>query len=189
MSLFDEIALLFERKGNEAYLGEPLSQTEHALQAANLARIEGASAPLVVAALLHDIGHLLEHHVLEDDSAARGVDARHEEAGASWLACAFGPEVAEPVRLHVAAKRFLCAVDEAYTVGLSAASLRSLALQGGPFAADDLAQFMANPFYEDAVRLRRWDDGAKVPGRIVHNLEYYRESIESVALDPQRSTP
>lgn len=183
MSLFDEITDLFERRGNAAYLGEPVSQTEHALQAAFQAEREGSADALVVAALLHDVGHLLDLGDTADDPAARGVDGRHEEAGAAWLACAFGPAVAEPVRLHVAAKRYLCAVDPAYLGSLSSASVRSLALQGGPFLDDDRTRFEAHPLWEDAVRLRRWDDAAKVPGLDVPGLGHYRARIEAVALD------
>ncbi len=126
----EEIVRLFERRGREAYFGEPVSQAEHALQAARLAEIEGAHDALIAAALLHDVGHLL--HDLGEDVADRGHDARHEELGSDWLAARFGPEVVEPVRLHVAAKRYLCTVDPAYYDGLSPASKQSLALQGGP---------------------------------------------------------
>jgi phosphonate degradation associated HDIG domain protein len=152
-----------------------VSQTEHALQAADLAAQEGASNALVVAALLHDVGHLL--HTEGEDVADRGVDARHEEAGEAWLLESFGPDVTEPVRLHVAAKRYLCAVDPDYLATLSPASVRSLELQGGPMTPDEIARFERNPYCGDAVRLRRWDDAAKVPGLGVPGLDTYRDRL------------
>src|SRR5580658_149933 len=144
MSIVDEIMDLFARRGEAAYHGEAVSQTEHALQAAELAELEGAPDRLVVAALLHDVGHLLDGQ--DEDLAHRGVDGRHEEAGGAWLARHFGPEVIEPIRLHVAAKRYLCAVDPTYLDGLSPASRLSLSVQGGPMRAEERAQFEANPY-------------------------------------------
>jgi phosphonate degradation associated HDIG domain protein len=179
MSTIDEILRLFAAKGRAAYHGEAVSQTEHALQAAHLAATEGAPPSLIAAALLHDIGHLL---AVSEDLAERGIDGRHEAAGASWLARHFGAEVIEPIRLHVAAKRYLCAVDPAYRARLSPASLRSLALQGGPMRDDEVAQFEANPHHPAALRLRRWDDEAKVPGRAVPGLDHYRATLEAVVL-------
>ena len=179
--IFDEILRLFETRGASAYLGEDVSQSEHALQAAHLARLDGADAPLVVAALLHDVGHLLGDED-GDDAAEHGVDARHEDAGARWLAGRFGPDVAGPAWLHVAAKRYLCTVDPAYRAGLSSASVLSLRLQGGPLDAAGRAVFEADPHHREALRLRRWDDLAKEPGLDVPSLIDYREAIESVAL-------
>ena len=128
-----------------------------------------------MAALLHDVGHLLDGQ--DEDLADRGVDGRHEEAGCAWLARHFGPEVTEPIRLHVAAKRYLCAVAPSYLAGLSPASRLSLSLQGGPMSEDERAEFESNPSHDDAVRLRHWDDTAKVPGLDVPGLEHYRERI------------
>jgi gamma-butyrobetaine dioxygenase len=122
------------------------------LQAGALAEAAGAESPLVAAALLHDIGHLLG----EDED-------RHAEAGANWLRQWFGDAVTEPVRLHVAAKRYLCAVDAGYFGLLSAESVRTLSLQGGPMTAAEVAAFEALPFSRDAVAVRRWDDQAKDP--------------------------
>lgn len=178
-NLFAELASLFALKGDHEYHGEAVSQAEHALQAAALAAVEGATDALVVAALLHDVGHLTGG--ASEDLAGRGVDGRHEEAGAAWLARAFGPEVAEPARLHVDAKRYLCAADPAYLAGLSPASALSLKLQGGPFDAEELTRFSERPYAADAVRLRRWDDAAKVPGLDVPGLDAYRSRIESLA--------
>jgi phosphonate degradation associated HDIG domain protein len=182
MHRVEEILALFEKRGRNAYLGEPVSQAEHALQAAHLAVLDGASDALVVAALLHDVGHLL--HDLGEDIANKGIDARHEVSGASWLARNFGPEVAEPARLHVAAKRYLCATEPVYLDGLSPASKLSLKLQGGPMDQDEIARFEANPFAVDAVRLRRWDDEAKIANLDVPGLEAYLERISATLKDP-----
>ena len=185
MHRVEEILRLFQTRGHDAYLGEPVSQAEHALQAAHLAVLDGAPEALVVAALLHDVGHLL--HDLGDDVADRGIDARHERSGGSWLARNFGPEVAEPARLHVDAKRYLCAAEASYLDGLSRASRQSLALQGGPMTLEEIRTFEANPHHREAVRLRRWDDEAKVPGLEVPGLESYLGRLGATLKDP--STP
>jgi [1-hydroxy-2-(trimethylamino)ethyl]phosphonate dioxygenase len=179
MNIIEEILELFARRGASAYHGEAVSQAEHALQAADLAEQEGAPDRLIVAALLHDVGHLLDGQ--DEDLAERGVDGRHEEAGGAWLARHFGAEVTAPIRLHVAAKRYLCAVDPAYLEGLSPASRLSLDVQGGPMRAEERAQFEANPYSRDALRLRHWDDLAKVPGLVVPGLEHYRERLAIAA--------
>jgi predicted HD phosphohydrolase len=134
---------------------------------------------LVVAALLHDVGHLLDGQ--DEDLADRGVDGRHEEAGCAWLSRHFGPEVTEPIRLHVAAKRYLCAVDRSYLSGLSRASRLSLELQGGPMTSAEVAAFEGHPFFRDAVRLRRWDDTAKVPGLAVPGPSHYQARLQAAA--------
>ena len=170
MDIVDQILELFEARGAAAYLGEPVSQMEHALQAAHLAVQDRASDELVAAALLHDIGHLLG---LEDDRSERGIDAIHEHRGCSWLAPHFPPEVTEPIRLHVRAKRYLCAVDAAYSELLSPASIGSLELQGGALTTGEVEAFARNPHAAVAIRLRRWDDRAKVPNIDVPGLEHY----------------
>jgi phosphonate degradation associated HDIG domain protein len=175
--IVDDIMNLFTQRGAMAYHGEAISQTEHALQAAALAMQEGAPDHLVVAALLHDIGHLLDGQ--DEDLTIRGLDGRHEEAGYTWLAAHFSPAVIEPIRLHVTAKRYLCAVKPTYLAGLSAASRHSLTLQGGPMNGKELMDFENNPFYHDAIRLRHWDDTAKVYGLKVPGLERYRERLKS----------
>ncbi|HXJ94671.1 MAG TPA: HD domain-containing protein [Terriglobia bacterium] len=176
MSMIDEILKLFATRGDEAYFGEPVSQKEHALQAAYQAEQEGAPASLVVAALLHDVGHLV--HQLPEDIADQGLDGRHESAGEAWLARHFPPEVTEPVKLHVAAKRYLCKTDSEYLAQLSPASVQSLALQGGPFSDAEVREFEQHRYFREAVRLRRWDDRAKIPGLNVPGLEHYRPALE-----------
>jgi [1-hydroxy-2-(trimethylamino)ethyl]phosphonate dioxygenase len=178
MKVVEEIMDLFAKKGAAAYHGEDVSQEEHALQAAELAEREGAPDRMVVAALLHDIGHLLDGQ--DEDLALRGVDGRHEEAGCVWLARHFGPEVTEPIRLHVDAKRYLCAVNPSYFDGLSPASQLSLKLQGGPMTPEERAEFEGNAYHRDAVRLRHWDDTAKVPGLPVPGPSHYRDRLEAV---------
>ena len=175
-----QIMEIFAAKGSAAYFGEPVSQLEHALQAAYHAEADGAADWLVVAALLHDIGHLL--HDMPEHVADLGIDARHEDVGHAWLAHYFGPEVTAPVRLHVAAKRYLCATDPVYRGLLSPASIHSLELQGGPFTEGDARAFEQQPFAREAVRLRRWDDLAKIPGLQVPALEHYRTMIDAAQL-------
>jgi phosphonate degradation associated HDIG domain protein len=172
----DAIRGLFAERGDSAYGGEPVSQLEHALQAAALARRDGASATLITASLLHDVGHLL--HDLPDDAPDRGVDDTHESLAARWLARWFGPEVIEPVRLHVDAKRYLCAVEPEYSRRLSESSVLSLRLQGGPMSADEVRAFRESPHFSGAVALRRWDDEAKDPGLAVPGFESYVTIIE-----------
>jgi gamma-butyrobetaine dioxygenase len=175
------VDVIFERfasHGDSSYLGEPVTLTEHMLQTALAAEADGAEASLVAAALLHDYGHLI--HDLPEDSAEHGVDTRHEDVGFEFLARHFPPEVVDPVRLHVAAKRYLCAVEPAYLEQLSDASRLSLDLQGGPFDADAVREFEALPHWQDAVRLRRYDDAGKEPSRSVPALEGYRALLEAM---------
>jgi phosphonate degradation associated HDIG domain protein len=172
--LLAEIEGLFAAHGHNTY-GEGVTMQEHGLQAAALAEHEGASDVLVVAALLHDIGHFLE---LADD--AFGYH-KHDGAGGDWLAGRFGPEVSEPVRLHVAAKRYLCAIQPSYLDVLSAASVHSLGKQGGPMSIAEAAEFARHPHVDAAVRLRRWDDGGKVDGLKVSTVADYRGRILKVA--------
>jgi len=178
MNIVDQVCELFATKGHAAYVGEPVSQLEHALQTAYHAEKSGAGDALVAAALLHDIGHLL--HKLPEDAADHGIDTRHEQIGQAWLARHCAADVTEPVRLHVAAKRYLCATDPAYLAQLSPASVQSLGLQGGPFTADEVRRFEENPHYQAAVALRRWDDLAKVPGLEVPPLAHYRPLLTRV---------
>jgi phosphonate degradation associated HDIG domain protein len=177
-AVVDEIFRVYREYGAEQYLGEQVSMTEHMLQSALAAQEDGAPLHLVAAALLHDYGHFI--HGLPEDSADHGVDTQHEEVAYGFLAEHFGEEIAEPIRLHVAAKRYLCAVDPDYLAELSPASVHSLALQGGPYAAAEVASFETSRYAEDAVRLRRYDDAGKVPGLATPSLEDYRPVLESV---------
>lgn len=180
MSIVDQIEDIIDRRGAEAYLGEAVTQAEHMLQAAWLAEQEGAGDALVAAALLHDIGHFVGE--FGDDYIERGVDNRHEDAGAAILEPWFPPEVVEPVRLHVATKRYLCATDPTYRDRLSAASLRTLALQGGPMSPEEVAAFEANPWRDLAVRVRLWDEAAKVEGLPTPGFAHFRPLLERLLL-------
>ena len=170
-AVVDEIARLFAAHGGATY-GEGVTMTEHALQTAAEAEAAGADETLVAAALLHDVGHFVEP---PDDAYGHHG---HGEAGAAYLRRHFGPEVSEPVRLHVAAKRYLCAVEPAYARELSPASTHTLAKQGGPMDAAEAAAFEAEPYRETALALRRFDDAGKVPGRSVPGLDHYRPLLE-----------
>jgi phosphonate degradation associated HDIG domain protein len=175
MNVVEFLIDLLETRGDAAYLGEPVSQKEHALQCANFASREGAPACLVAAALLHDIGHLLPEN---------GCD--HEEKAAAWLAPHFGPDVTEPIRLHVMAKRYLCAVEPDYLARLSPASVESLALQGGPLSFEDAQAFEANAYCESAVHVRRWDELAKQPGLTVPDFAVYAPLLQNLAFEKPR---
>lgn len=180
----DEIFEAFDRRGGDRY-GEEITQLEHALQCAQLARADGAQDSLVAAALLHDYGHLFEGR---SDAAEQRIDAHHEARGAALLKRWFGPEVTMPIALHVAAKRHLCAIEPGYEGSLSDASRLSLELQGGRFTPEQRRKFDSNPFAQDAIRLRRYDDTGKVPGASVPALETYRDLLSRLGqAAPKRS--
>ena len=163
------------RLAGATYYDEHVTQLEHALQTAECARREGASEPDVVAALLHDVGHLLvgEHR---DGGGFLGRDLRHEAVGARWLARFFPAAVTNPVRLHVSAKRWLCALDEDYWRGLSEASRRSLEVQGGRMGPA-AAAFQVTPGWQQAVALRQRDDLGKQRGARVPTLDSFRATV------------
>jgi predicted HD phosphohydrolase len=167
----DEVLGLYTRWGAEHY-DEEVGQLDHALQTAALAAAYGAPGALVAAALLHDAGHLLELN--------GGPAAPHERTAPAFLAPLFPVSVTVPIALHVAAKRYLCAVEPEYHAGLSAGSQRSLRRQGGPMAAGERASFEATPGWADAVALRRWDDGGKVEGAPVPGLASYEPLLRSL---------
>jgi phosphonate degradation associated HDIG domain protein len=179
MGVSNEIRALFDGRGAETYFGESVSTLEHMLQAAHFAELEAADAPLVVAALLHDVGHLIQN--APDDIAEWHADGHHEVVGGRWLAKRFGSEVSDPVRLHVPAKRYLCATDGGYFAKLSPASVITLKLQGGPMSAEEVVAFEREPFWREAVRLRRWDDAGKVAGLKTRSLESYLLLVEATA--------
>lgn len=175
----DRIRELFAGQGAEDYLGESVSQAQHMLQAAALAERDGAAPELVVASLLHDVGHFTGP--LSGADLMGGTDNRHSHVAADWLSGWFGPAVTEPIRLHVAAKRYLCAVDPAYGAQLSPASAYTLEVQGGPMDREEVAAFEAEPYADDAVRLRRWDDAAKDPTLPVPAFDHYEQLIALLA--------
>lgn len=173
-----EVVDLLVAWGQDPY-DEEVSQLAHALQTAALARADGAADELVAAALLHDVGHLLD--LRDGTPEAPGVDLHHEARGARWLAAVFPPAVTGPIALHVAAKRYRCAVDPDYHRSLSAGSTASLARQGGPMSPEEVAAFERRPTHADAVRLRAWDDGGKVDGLAIAGLADHVPLLEAVA--------
>jgi len=179
MTAIEEITNYMLKVATERY-GEDVNQLQHGLQCAALAERAGASAELITAALLHDIGHVVD--LKWEGAAAAGIDRRHEDIGSAYLGKWFGPGVTEPVRMHVAAKRYLCAVDADYFDGLSAGSVRSLKLQGGAFDGPDATAFVSQPHAKDAIQLRRWDDLAKDPDAETESLDHYM-SFARVAMD------
>jgi len=168
-----DIERLFRQHGQIEYSGEGVTQQEHALQCAQLAEQAGAAPELVTAAFLHDLGHML--NVQGDTPTARGIDDQHQYFAIPFLRGLFPAAVIEAIRLHVDAKRALCALETDYYEALSEDSKRSLTLQGGIFSADELATFRAKPHAEDAMRVRRWDDAAKAPGVATPPLSHYLE--------------
>jgi [1-hydroxy-2-(trimethylamino)ethyl]phosphonate dioxygenase len=177
-SIVPFIADIFERRGAESYLGEPVTMAQHMLQGAWLAEQEGASDELVAAALLHDIGHYTSEFGTYSPEDTH--DKHHDDAGAEVLAPFFPPVVTECVRLHVAAKRYLCATDPTYFAKLSPASVHTLSLQGGPMSPEEVAEFQRNPFHREAVRVRIWDEGGKVPDMKTRAFRDYEPLLQRV---------
>ena len=173
--LRQELLDIFVGRATRRYGLSAINQLQHALQAAALAEADDAPPATVLASLLHDVGHMIHH--LGEDPAGRGIDDVHEELGARWLADRFGPEVSEPVRLHVAAKRYLCAVEADYFAKLSPDSVRSLGLQGGPMSADEVEEFRRIPLYAEAVRLRRFDEAAKDPRATTPDFDHFLRHV------------
>jgi gamma-butyrobetaine dioxygenase len=182
MSLVDEIAALFESEGARDYLGEPVTVAAHLLQAGALAAAAGAPPALVAAALLHDTGHLRGDDPAVAANSGRelmaGRDNDHGERGARWLSAWFPPAVTEPVRLHVAAKRYLCAAEPGYLALLSQASVYTLSVQGGPMTDAEAREFAAHPYAAAAIRVRRWDEQAKNPGAVTPDFLSFRPVLD-----------
>lgn len=176
LSLSD-ICILFGRKGGRAYDGERVTQLEHALQTAARAEEAGSSPALVTAALLHDLGHLLNDQ--GETPTLRGIDDLHQLAALPFLRHLFADDVLAPIKLHVDAKRYLCATRADYLDALSVDSKRSLALQGGIFTPEDANAFIAQPFAADAVAVRLWDDLAKIAGAPTPPLAHYVPALEA----------
>ncbi len=181
MDIIARISQMLETNGTGLYGGEAVTQTQHALQCAALAEADGASAELITASLLHDVGHVLDPEF--EAALEQGQDLVHEDLGESFLTDWFGDGVTQPVKLHVAAKRYLCAIDSSYFARLSDASVLTLKLQGGPMSQAQVAEFEANPHHRDAVRLRIWDDRAKDPDAatpgIAHFMAYAAQCLKT----------
>ena len=176
MSLSD-ICALFARKGGRAYEGECVTQLEHALQTAAQAEATGAPPALITAALLHDLGHLLNDQ--GETPTLRGVDDLHQFTALPFLRPLYGDDVLEPIRLHVDAKRYLCATRADYYAALSADSKRSLVLQGGVYSVHEASRFIEQPHADDAVKIRLWDDLAKVAGAVTPPLAHFVPALEA----------
>ena len=177
-SIVDHIEDVFKRRGAESYLGEQVTMAQHMLQTAQCAEKAGADDSQIAAALLHDIGHYKNE--IPETSLAKGVDNYHEEAGANFLEDYFPISVVEPIRQHVAAKRYLCAVKSDYFGRLSAASIHTLNLQGGAMNEEEVKEFEKNVYLEQCINLRYWDEDAKDPERIHPEFSYYRPLVESL---------
>lgn len=173
-----DILELFVFKGHVAYDGEGISQIEHAWQCGQLAQHAGATPELQLASWLHDVGHLMTD--LQGSPTLDGIDDLHENRGAQAIHALWGPEVAEPVRLHVPAKRFLVATHPGYADTLSPDSVRSLALQGGPMDAAEVAQFRSNPYARDAQQLRSWDDNGKRLGWFAVDVHHALTELQAL---------
>jgi phosphonate degradation associated HDIG domain protein len=173
---------LMRTQGGESYFGEPVTVLEHCLQAAHFARESQSEDALIAAALLHDVGHLL--HQQGENVADAGIDTMHEELANQMLAEHLSADVIEPIRLHVAAKRYLCFADPTYLAALSPSSVLSLRLQGGPMTENEARAFVAGPFADAAVRLRHWDDEAKIPNLSVPPIDTYFPLLKSLWNSP-----
>ncbi len=173
----ETIVNLFDQKGSQMYGGEAVTQLEHALQCATLACEAGKSNELITACLLHDVGHLI--HDLGNHPTNKGLNDFHEHRALPILRDLFEPAVTEPIRLHVAAKRYLCASNPDYWEKLSHESKRSLELQGGVFSQEAASKFISLPYGADAVELRIYDDRAKVSNKPSSSLSYFMQYVNS----------
>jgi phosphonate degradation associated HDIG domain protein len=173
---------LFENRAGQQYGQEAVTQLEHALQCAQLAQDAGETDATVVAGLLHDIGHLICAELGDHADDIQNHDDLHQYVALPFLRGLLPDAVLEPIRLHVDAKRYLCATEPCYFGTLSPASQRSLVLQGGPFEDKEIAAFLDQPFAHEAVRLRRYDDLAKEPGKKTPPLSYFAAKLHGLKL-------
>lgn len=184
MNTIDDVLNLLASHGAAMYGGEAVTQLEHALQCATLAEASGASAPLVGACLLHDLGHLIERDFTQRTDF--GVDDLHQYIAIPFLRSIFGEALLAPIRMHVDAKRYLCFSNPDYWATLTPLSQQSLTLQGGIFSASEAAAFINQPFAKDAVQLRQWDDRAKQPDRATRRIEHFAPVLWTCALRDRR---
>lgn len=183
-NIVDYIADIFSRRGAESYLGEEVSMAQHMLQTAQEAELARAGPELIVAALLHDIGHYANE--IPDSVLMKGTDNYHEEAGANFLADYFSLSVTEPIRQHVAAKRYLCATDPEYFSRLSEASVYTLGVQGGPMSPDEVEEFERTPFLESCIKVRKWDEAGKDPNKKHPDFSYYQGLVQSMIMQTSK---
>ncbi|MFM7330551.1 MAG: phosphonate degradation HD-domain oxygenase [Brachymonas sp.] len=178
----DDIVRLLDQRGAQQYGLEAVNQREHALQCAYLAETAGESTDLIIACLLHDLGHLLAAEKAGTADTDTSRDDLHQYSLLPFLRGVLPDAVLEPIRHHVDAKRYLCQVEAGYFATLSIASVHSLSQQGGVYTAEQARAFLQQPFAEDAVRLRRYDDQAKEPARVVPPLDHYLPRLEQLML-------
>jgi phosphonate degradation associated HDIG domain protein len=181
MSSFVEVKEIFESAKAEEYLGENITLVEHMIQCAELAQADKAQPWLIVAALLHDIGHLLVPNPAHAQDS--GIDLHHDEVGAEWISQRFPNNIVQVVRLHVDAKKYLVATDSDYLEHLSEASKITLEIQGGVFSESEATEFIQQQYAHEAVQLRKWDDAGKIRGAVATRIEDYADLIREVALD------
>jgi phosphonate degradation associated HDIG domain protein len=176
-----EILQVYHQKGRQLYGGEAVSQLEHALQCATLAEAANQPPAMIVACLLHDIGHLLPALATHRTSGDSPSGDAHAACASAALRQLFSPAITEPIRLHVEAKRYLCATEPDYWQNLSIASQQSLERQGGIFCPEAAQTFIAQPYAAEAVQLRRWDDAAKVVGLSTADLSDFALMLTACA--------
>ena len=172
------LSLIFKHSGTQAYLGEPVTMAQHMLQAASMAEHQGHSKVVVAAALLHDIGHFTSD--FGSFSMTDIYDRQHDIYGAKVLAPFFPEPVTQCVRHHVSAKRYLCATREEYFSQLSAASVHSLKLQGGPMSAQEVTEFEANPHLQEIIQVRLVDDGGKVANLKTRSFRDFEQLLQNL---------
>ena len=177
-NIVDVIESIFEKYGADSYLGEPVTMAEHMLQTAKVAEESGGDKYDIIAGLLHDIGHYI--HEFDEDCLAQGQDNFHEEAGGEMLERFFPDTVVDPVRFHVAAKRYLCTVEPSYYDELSEASIHSLNLQGGKMNDDEVAEMESNPNLKRIIFMRRSEEKGKELGKQIHDFAHYKPLIQEI---------
>ena len=171
----EELFDMITNSGEADYIGENVSQLEHMCQAAEFAEAQGNDPELILGALFHDIGHFCTEYGEEDAMGGLG-HISHDKVGADYLRDrGFSERIAGIVQNHVEAKRYLCVTKPGYFKKLSAASLKTLAFQGGPMSEEEVAQFEADPYHKDYVKMRAWDEMAKVENKPLPDINRYKQ--------------
>ena len=177
-NIVDFIGSIFEKRGDEEYLGEPVTMGQHMLQGATMAEKSRESDEIIIGTLLHDIGHFTSEFgtfSMEDTE-----DRYHEDAGAAVLEQFFPKVITDCCRHHVAAKRYLCATDPEYFQKLSTASVHSLNLQGGPMSEAELKDFEKNPNLKKILKVRLYDDAGKIPDMITPSFWHFAPLVQKM---------
>ena len=181
--IIEKIKCIFVERGSEQYGTEAVTQLQHALQSGLLAEESGAPETMVIAALMHDIGHIFNESPLPE-SCEDNLDDKHEFVANAWIKEQFGPVVADPIRLHVIAKRYLCTKYPNYESQLSPTSLKSYHDQGGPMSSEEMTQFESESFYREALELRKWDDLAKARDKVTPTFNHFIPALKSCLNSP-----